>query len=120
MSIPVAVYPPRGQIVHLYLPEYRPGTKARSVKVTGMCGASVNHTTPPPVGPSPTGRVHVALHEAIHYEHPAPADAADPRPPRFWSWCAPCLGRAVQHYDLADIVLKQILRIADLNDGEKP
>lgn len=102
----MAVYPPRGRIVHLYVAGYQPGPKTRSLDETTMCGATANETTPPPVGPSPTGRVHVPLAKAMQSEAFAAAKPADPRPS--WMWCANCLGHAVRHFDLTAVVLTKL------------
>ncbi len=107
----VAVYPPRGQVVHLYLPNYRPGAKGRSSIVeTAMCGATANVETPPPVGPLPTGRVHVPLREAIAPDAFEPPKPTDPRPQ--WRWCGPCLGRAVERFDLVGLVIGALIGAA--------
>ena len=107
--LPVAVYPPRGQVVHLFLDGYRPGAKSRSLSQASMCGAYVGHTTPPPVGPKPTGRVHVPLDEAVGIEAFDQPKPFDPRPQ--WRWCAVCLGRAAEHYGLIDKLLGHLLEI---------
>lgn len=108
-AIPEAVYPPRGQLVHLYLPDYAPGPKSRSnVVEVAMCNAAANETTPPPVGPLPTGRKRVPLSQAVGSAAFLAPGPNDPRP--FWRWCAICLGRAVEHYGLAGVVLDQILK----------
>lgn len=107
--LPEAVYPPRGQLVHLYLPNYRPGAKSRSSMVDStMCNQPANENVPPPVGPLPTGRKRVPLARAVGSEAFLAPGPDDPRP--MWRWCGVCLGRAVEHYGLAALVLDQILK----------
>ena len=105
----MAVYPPRGNIVHLYLPGYRPGLRTRSIVESAMCGASANESVPPPVGPAPTGRILVPLGDAINSEAFTQPRPLDPRPQ--WRWCKDCLGHAVVHYDIWQPVMGQLVEI---------
>ncbi|QGJ93520.1 hypothetical protein SEA_MUFASA8_72 [Arthrobacter phage Mufasa8] len=109
----VAVYPPRGAIVHLHLPGFTTN-KTRSLVDSALCGASTSTSTPPPVGPRPTGRVKVPIGKAVNINAFQPSED-DPRPA--WSWCANCLGRAALHYGLQGQLIKNIVA-ADAENGE--
>lgn len=109
----MAVFPPRGRVVHLFVAGYQPGAKPRGLAETSMCGASVNEVTPPPVGPSQTGRVHVPLADAVTFEGfaPPPPNAPYSIQHPYWTWCAPCLGHAVKHFDLTATTLSQLVAL---------
>ena len=110
----VAVAPPRGSLVHLYLPGYQPGGKSRSVRDTAMCGSFANEQTPPPVGPMPTGRVHVPLAEAagVIREMTEAAPSSPWIAARSLRWCPLCIGRAAEVLDLTGTVIGRVLELA--------
>lgn len=98
-----AVYPPRGNIVHLYLPGYKT-TKPHCLEDRTLCGQSSNTITP--VNGKPTGRVKVPISKAAMLDAFRP-NPDDPRPA--WRWCAHCLGRAAMHYALAGRLIQDLI-----------
>lgn len=92
-----AIPPPRGEVIHLHDPDYRPAKKTRSIQSSAaLCGSLVNSVYLPGV----------ALRKALKWTCREPS-AEDPRPP--WRWCRSCVGHAVLALDLADSVLPMVV-----------
>lgn len=105
----VAVYGgPSTSVIHLHLPSFRT-QKPRSTRETALCGPNVNHTTPPPVGPRPTGRIWIPLEKAVarerEFQEKLAAVVSDDDPwllIRDRRFCGKCLGIAAVHAGLGD------------------
>lgn len=83
-----AVKPPRGRIVHLHVPGYRPGIKERPLKDRqAMCAAPIW-----PNGYPAMEHSRVPLPEALRWASLEPSPS-DPRPS--WVWCGKCIGHLV-------------------------
>lgn len=104
--------PGRGATVHLYLPGFEL-RKGRSLDVSSMCGVACNESTPPPVGPRPTGRKWIPIDAAADYIRRAEGGEW---PLIALRWCAPCIGRAVEHYGLAVAVMGMVADLAAVTE----
>jgi hypothetical protein len=99
----VAVRPPRGRIVHLHSPNYKPGPKERPhADISAMCGQPIW-----PNGHPKLAYVLTPLADALRWTCLAPSDT-DPRP--VWTWCRGCIGHAIVANDLQHDVLTTIVR----------
>lgn len=103
------VWPPAqtgGLTIHLYLAGFQPGRKTRDFD-GAMCGIAANterwrikdHTLPQAEWEReyfPNGRWHQPFVEGFEFVQPP------------WRWCSICLGRAINHLDLAADVARLI------------
>lgn len=91
-----AVRPPRGAVVHLHSPGYKPSAKDRGSGRSALCGAPVWPNSQPDV----TFEMTLSpLAEAVRWTSMRPVDT-DPRPA--WRWCRACVGHAIEAAGLVD------------------
>jgi hypothetical protein len=98
-----AVQPPRGRVVHLHSPGYKPSERERPQRdVEALCAAPIW-----PNGDPKLERRLTPLTDALKWTSLRPSDT-DPRPS--WRWCRHCLGHAVTIADVVDQVLDAIVK----------
>lgn len=97
-----AVKPPRGRVVHLHVPGYKPSDfRDRPLKDrVAMCGTPIW-----PNGTPPMEHSLAPLPLALRWTSLAPSET-DPRPA--WTWCRPCLGHVVSMCGIQREVLTAI------------
>jgi hypothetical protein len=110
VSVPAQIYavkPPRGNVVHLHLPDYQlSNDHPRVLKDRqAMCG----HGIWPNGQPQMTHEL-VPLADALTWTSLAPS-TSDPRPS--WRWCRNCLGHAVEVHALQARVLHDVLQVRE-------
>lgn len=104
-----AVKPPRGNVVHLHMPDYQiASTHPRVLKNRqAMCGHAIW-----PNGTPVMTYEQVPLGDALKWTSLAPSEE-DPRPS--WRWCRNCIGHAVELHGIQWMVLDHV---RSLGEGE--
>lgn len=110
----VALAPAGAGRIHLHLPGYQPGKKARSQRNAPLCGVFVH-----------ADAEQASVREAAQWPHyratwNGSGDGGD----RYW--CPPCLGRLVVLLQLVDVVVRDAIgavtsaSVANLDSGLTP